>query len=118
MFLRFRQADLKLKTSKCKLPRDSVVFFGHLVSQHGATCNRAKVEVIRNWPQPKNKTQVCQFVGLINYYRHMIPFCDDWIQPLTNLTKKGVEFVCEKQQEASFNDMKTCLTTSPILGIH
>ena len=116
VFLRFRQANLKLKSSKCKLLRDSVVFLGHLVSQHGVTCNPAKVEVIRNWPQPKNKTQVRQFVGLINYYRRMIPFCADRVQPLTKLTKKGVEFVWGKEQESSFNDMKTCLTTSPILG--
>ena len=95
-----------------------MVFLEHLVSQIGATCNSAKVEVIRNLPQPKNKTQVCQFLGLINYYRHMIPLCDDLIQPLTKLKKKGVEFVCKKQQEGSFNDMKTCLTTSPILGNH
>ena len=116
VFLRFRQANLKLKSSKCKLLRDSVVFLGHLVSQHGVTCNPAKVEVIRNWPQPKNKTHVRQFVGLINYYRRMIPFCADRVQPLTKLTKKGVEFVWGKEQESSFNDMKTCLTTSPILG--
>ena len=80
------------------------------------TCNPAKVEVICNWPQPKNKTQVRQFVGLINYYRRMIPFCADQVHPLTKLTKKGEEFVWGKEQESSFNDMKICLTTSPILG--
>ena len=46
----------------------------------------------------------------------MITFCADRVQPLTKLTKKGTEFVLGKEQEASFNDMKDCLTTSPILG--
>ena len=46
----------------------------------------------------------------------MIPFCADRVQPLTKLTKKGTKFVWGKEQEASFNDMKDCLTSSPILG--
>ena len=66
VFLRFRQANLKLKPSKCKLLRLEVVFLGHLVSHRGMTCNPAKVEVIRNRPDPQNKTQVRQLVGLVN----------------------------------------------------
>ena len=116
VFLRFRQSNLRLKPSKCKLFREEVVFLGHLVSKRGVTCNPAKVEVIRSWPQPQNKTQIRQFVGLVNYYRRMIPFCADRVQPLTKLTKKNIDFVWGKEQEAAFNDMKTCLTTSPILG--
>ena len=116
MFLRFRQANLKLKPSKCKLLGEEFVFLGHLVSHRRVACNPAKIEVIRNRPQLQNKTQVRQFVGLVNYYRRMFPFCADRVQPLTKLTKKGTEFVWGKEQEASFHDMKDCLTTSPILG--
>ena len=65
-FLRFRQTHLKLKPSKSRLLRGEVVFLGPLVSQHGVTCNLARVEVIRTWLQPKNKTLVCQSVDLIN----------------------------------------------------
>ncbi|MCG7869005.1 MAG: retroviral-like aspartic protease family protein, partial [Candidatus Thiodiazotropha taylori] len=116
VFLRFRQANLRLKPKKCKLFRERVVFLGHLVSAQGITCNPAKVEVIKEWPRPQSRIQIRQFIGLINYYRKMIPFCADRVRPLTRLTKKGVKFDWGPEQEASFNDLKNCLMESPILG--
>ena len=38
VFLRFRQANLKLKVSKCQLLQKQIVFLGHLVSHLGITC--------------------------------------------------------------------------------
>ena len=46
----------------------------------------------------------------------MIPFCADRVQPLTKLTKKGAEFIWSEEQELSFNDLKDCLVSSPVLG--
>ena len=116
VFVRFRQANLKLKPSKCKLLREQVLFLGHLVSRNGISCNPLKLDVIRDWPQPQSKPQIRQFVGLVNYYRRMIPFCADRVQPLTKLTKKGAEFIWGEEQELSFNDLKDCLMSSPVLG--
>ena len=46
----------------------------------------------------------------------MIPFCVDRVQPLTKLTKKRAEFIWGEEQELSFNDLKDCLMSSPVLG--
>ena len=37
--------------------------------------------------------------------------------PLNELTKKGVEFVWGKSQEAAFQELKTCLTSAPLLAL-
>ena len=44
VFSRLRQANLKLKVSKCKLLQKEVVFLGHLVSENGITCDPAKIK--------------------------------------------------------------------------
>ena len=37
--------------------------------------------------------------------------------PLNELTKKGVEFVWGKSQEVAFQELKTCLTSAPLLAL-
>ncbi|MEW8486027.1 MAG: reverse transcriptase family protein [Candidatus Thiodiazotropha sp.] len=56
VFSRLRQANLKLKVSKCKLLQKEVVFLGHLVSENGITCDPEKIKEIENWPVPEDKT--------------------------------------------------------------
>ena len=71
VFSRLRQANLKLKVSKCKLLQKEVVFLGHLVSENGITCDPAKIKKIENWPVPEDKTDIKSFLGLVGYYRKM-----------------------------------------------
>ena len=49
---RFREANLKLKPSKCELFQTSVAFLGHIVSKDGVATDPKKVEAIRQWPTP------------------------------------------------------------------
>ena len=53
VFGKFRQANLKLKPSKCLLFQDEVNFLGHTVNSDGTTCEKSKVEAVQNWPEPK-----------------------------------------------------------------
>ncbi|CDJ69225.1 OSJNBa0042F21.10 protein, related [Eimeria necatrix] len=51
-----------------------------------------KIEAIRHWPEVlENDTQICQFLGTINYYRmFMGPDYADVARPLVDLTRKDV----------------------------
>ncbi len=42
---RLREANLKMKPSKCKLFQDSVTFLGHVVSRDGVRCDPKKIAV-------------------------------------------------------------------------
>jgi len=50
IFCRLRQANLKLKPSKCSLFRRQVEFLGHVVSEDGIAMHNDKIDVVRNWP--------------------------------------------------------------------
>ena len=51
---KLRAAGLKLKPSKCKFFKDRISYLGHIVSKDGVETDPKKIEVIVDWPVPKN----------------------------------------------------------------
>ena len=48
-----------------------------------------KIARVRDWPTPKNVTEVQSFVGFVNFYRRFIPEFSHVASPLHHLTKKA-----------------------------
>ena len=113
---RLSDAGLKLKPSKCHLFKREVTFLGHLITQDGVKTDPAKVEVIQNWPTPKNITEVRSFVGLCSYYRRFIEGFARLASPLHNLMKVGVEFVWSDACQEAFDALKAALTGENIMA--
>ncbi|GKD80687.1 putative reverse transcriptase domain-containing protein, partial [Tanacetum coccineum] len=47
-------------------------FLGHLIDSQGLHVDLAKIEVVKNWTSPTTPMKVCQFLGLVGYYRRFI----------------------------------------------
>ncbi|KAL7297066.1 hypothetical protein TKK_0009491 [Trichogramma kaykai] len=110
-----REARLNLEPEKVHFLRKEVGFLGHIVSQRGMEMDPKKIEVMTNFPQPKTVRNVRQFLGMAGYYRRFIQGFSKIAKPLHDMTKKGVKFKWTPKQETSFQTLKTCLTTAPIL---
>ena len=54
LFQRLREANLKLKPSKCRILQKRVSFLGYVVSETGVGTDPEKIEAVRNWPVPTN----------------------------------------------------------------
>jgi hypothetical protein len=74
----------------------------------------AKVEKVKNYPRPKNITQVRGFLGLAGYYRKFVKGFAKRSAPLTELLRKGVAYKWTNRQEEAFEDLKNCLISTPI----
>ncbi len=59
-----REANLKLKPTKCCLMRAQVPFLGHIVSREGVGVDTAKTEAMEKWPMPVNVKDVRAFFGI------------------------------------------------------
>ena len=115
LFQRLREANLKLKDSKCNYFKTHVQDLGHLISGKGIKPLPEKLESVKKMPAPTTLKEIKQFLGLVGYYRKFIPRFADIARPMTNLTKQDVPFEWTLQCQASFEMLKDALITSPIL---
>ncbi|GMP22048.1 hypothetical protein CsSME_00000233 [Camellia sinensis var. sinensis] len=113
--LRERKQFAKLK--KCEFWLDEVIFLGHVVNKEGISVDPQKIEAIVNWPTPTNVTEVRSFMGLAGYYRRFVKDFSKLAVPLTQLTRKGQPFEWNSERESAFHELKTRLTTAPILTL-
>ncbi|KAK3743518.1 hypothetical protein QZH41_015906, partial [Actinostola sp. cb2023] len=96
---RLRNAGVKLNPKKCRLFQQSVYFLGHVVSADGISTD------------PEKNRADCAL-----YYRRFIKGFADIARPLHRLTEKGREFVWTSECDVAFNQLKTTLSTAPVLA--
>lgn len=58
LFKWFQEYHITLWKEKCQLGITEVKWFGHIYYKCGMSAEPLKVEVIRAWPKPKDKTEV------------------------------------------------------------
>ena len=115
LFMKLREADLKLKEVKCNFLKKHIQYLGHIISGKGITPMPEKLACIKDMPPPKTPKEVKQFLGLIGYYRKFVPRFSDLARPLNVLTRKDVPFEWTPICQESFELLKTSLMTEPIL---
>ena len=77
------------------------------MSGKGIQTDPEKTKAVREWPSPKNVSEVRRFLGLLSYYRRFIPNFATKAEALNKLTRKGSTFQWEKEQENAFNESKS-----------
>ena len=117
VFLRLEAAGLKLKASKCHIMQQKVLFLGHVVTPQGIATDPDKIKLVTNWPPPRNLKEVRSFVGLCSYYRRYVKDFARIAEPLHGLTRKNVKFEWTANCAESFEKLKGCLTTAPVLTL-
>ena len=116
VFERLRKAGLKLRTEKCQFVRSEVPYLGHIVSAEGIATDPTKVDKVRNWPNPRTKTEVRSFINFAGYYRRFVPGFSTIAAPLHNLTTAHSKFAWTTEAARSFATLKAKLTEAPVLA--
>lgn len=88
VFSRLVDAGLKLKSSKCDLLKEEILYLGHVVGKDGVKPNPNTVQSIHIWKVPSTTKEVQQFVELCNYYRQYIYKFSDKSASLNQLSKR------------------------------
>ena len=90
---------------------------GHTICKEGIKVHPKKVEAVAQWPRLTNVTEIRSFFGLAGYYRKFIKDFSKIAAPLTRLTRKQEKFVWNEACEQSFQKLKECLTSAPVLSL-
>ena len=114
-FETLREANLRLKPKKCKFFQKQVDYLGHTIQADGTSPDPGKVEAVKEWPVPKNVTDVRSFVGFCSYYRRFIRNFAEIARPLHAVTKKNARFEWNEDCQVAFERLKLELTTAPML---
>ena len=114
---RCEDTSLVLNWEKCHFMVNEGIVLGHKISKRGIEVDKAKIEAIESWPQPKTVTQVRSFLGLAGFYRRFVRDFSTIAAPLNELTKKDVPFLWGTAQEEAFTVLKDKLTHAPLLQL-
>ena len=90
-----QQHQLFVKHSKCVFVVPSVAYLGHVISTSGVAMDPAKVEAVRDWPQPRSARAVRGFLGLAGYYHKFVHNYGVIVAPLTALLTEGFSWTEE-----------------------
>ena len=117
IFYRIRKAKLKLNGKKCKWLCKRIEYLGYIIEDNFIRMSKDKVDKIVNRIAPKSVKDVQTYMGLINYYRKFIKDFAGITSCITDLLKKGTVFSWSDECNASFNNLKRILTSTPILRL-
>jgi hypothetical protein len=117
VFTRLEKAEFTLNRDKLHLAQREICFLGHSVSDQGVKVLPERIELIRNFPLPRNLKVVRRFLGMVGFYGRFIEHFSQIAEPLHALKRKIARFVWGEMQQADFERLKDALSTPPVLQI-
>jgi hypothetical protein len=112
---KLREHRLYAELSKCEFWMKQAAFLGHVISKGGISMDPSKVQDVLSWNAPTSVGDIQSFLGLAGYYRRFIEGFLKISKPITELLEKDKKFGWTPACEASFQELKKRLMTTPIL---
>ncbi|CAD6918627.1 unnamed protein product, partial [Tilletia caries] len=115
VLFRIGKAGMTVSARKMAPIRRTVEVLGQEVSPEGRRVSKGKVDAVLKWTRCSSVSEVRSFIGLAGQARAWVPDYSLLIQPLTQLTRKGVSFHWGPEQQAAMDEVKriiaerTCL---------
>ena len=103
---RFERANLQLQPAKCVFAKRQVQYSGNIVSRDGIAASPDMVKAARQYPTPRSVKDVRSYLGLVSFYRRLIPKFAEIAKPLTELKRKNIQFRWEGRQQAALEKLK------------
>jgi hypothetical protein len=85
---RLREHKLYAKFSRCEFCLRKVHFLGHVLSEEGISVDPSKVQEVMDRKVPTTVGEICNFLGLVGYYRKFILDFSKIAKPMTSFYKK------------------------------
>jgi len=112
---KLRQFNLKIEPDKWEVLKTELNYLGHVVTSEVVKPDPEKFKAIKNFPIPKNTTDVKSFLGLAGYYRKFIPQFSKIAKLLTELLKKVQTCRWDAEQIESLHFLQAALMREPVL---
>ena len=104
--------DLKVSINKCLFNVEQLDFLGHNVSFKGLKPTERKINEINDFPAPNDSKSLRRFLGMIGFYRKLVPNFTNLTLPLTEcirLNPNSKELKLSLDELKSFENIKLTL---------
>lgn len=112
---RARQNKVKFNKDKMKIAVNEVKYLGHVFSEDKITPDSDRIEAIKQMGEPRDKTDLQKFLGVVNYVRQFIVNLAEITAPLRELLKKNVVFNWTATHSEAIKKIKEAIVNAPIL---
>jgi hypothetical protein len=112
---KLQEHRLYAKLSNCEFWMKQVAFLGHIISKGGISVDPSKVQDVLSWSAPMSVGDIQSFLGLAGHYQRFIEGFLKISKPMTEFLEKDKKFDWTPAWEASFQELKKRLMTTPIL---
>ena len=110
LFITLLTFNFTLNLKKCEFFQRKVLFLGFIISAEGVTPNPEKLEIIRNFEEPKNKKQLQQILGVCNFYRRFYIRYHYVIEPFRQLLNDDSSWKWDQNHSQAFIKLKENFT--------
>ncbi|GBN62184.1 Transposon Tf2-9 polyprotein, partial [Araneus ventricosus] len=115
VFERLEKFNLTLDPAKMQICENKITYLGFELNKSGYSPSEENVRKVTKFPIPKNVKEVQSYLGMLNYFRHLIFNFAELAQPIVNLTKKNSEFIWDQKCQDAFNKFQDMMLTKPTL---
>jgi cleavage and polyadenylation specificity factor subunit 1 len=106
------QYGLTINLSKSLFEVSELPFLGHEVDEHGIKPSKEKLKVIQDFPLPIDYSGLRRYMGMIGFFRRMIPHFSDRTILLSEMLKNQPNSKCltwTEESRAQFEETKKML---------
>ena len=111
--------NLRLSINKCEFFKNFLTLLGYEISTNGIRPPSDRINVISEYPLPKNSFELRRFMGMLNFFRQMIPGFANIALPVTELLRLNPstkQLSWTDDAITSFNNLKQALASCPTLS--
>ena len=112
---------LKISPKKCQLFRTELQHMGNTIFiKDRRVCIkplRSRLEAIQKLQPPTTGKGYRSFMGMVNFLSMFCPELQKSLKPIYDLTRKGRQFIWEKEQQTEFEEIKHRLIRLPVLHL-
>jgi hypothetical protein len=116
VFKRMQQYGITLNGKKCHILRPEVDYLGYTLTADGVKPQAKKIQAIEQIAIPRNRKELRRFLGMINYYRDMVPNKTALCQPLNRLTSSKIPFTWLSTDTEAFRAVQRAFAKAVLLS--
>ncbi len=113
-----QEVGLKLNVNKCRFRVQELTFLGDKITPEGVQPDPAKVNAIRDMPQPTCKAELQRYFGMVNFLGKFVPNLSAKTVALRRLLEDASDWQWQPEHEAEWKQLSEFLTTEPVLKFH